>query len=110
MTARLHSHRIQLDQVDGKLSNCFARVALDARPITATHLAEHRCFAADILGQIVELVDGNKQGVSWVTLLARRIFDQQVFALVLAVTAGAGYQLIESTDAVNLVHHVVARL
>ena len=110
VTARLHSHRIQLDQVDGNLSNCLARVALDARPFAATHLAEHRCLAADILGQIVELVDGNKQGVARVTLLARRIFDQQVFTLVLAVAAGAGYQLVKTTNAVNLVHHVVARL
>ena len=110
MTARLHSHRIQLDQVDGNLSNCFARVALDARPFAATHLAEHRGFAANIFRQIVELVDRNKQGVAWVTLLARRIFDQKVFALVLAVAAGAGDQFVEAADAVNLVHHIIASL
>ena len=44
------------------------------------------------------------------TLLARRIFDQKVFALVLAVAAGAGYQLVETADAVYLVHDIVARL
>ena len=110
VTARLHSHRIQLDQVNSNLAHSLARVALDARPIATTHLAEHRRFAADILGQIVELIDRHKQGVARMAFFAWRIFDQQVFALVLPVAAGAGDQLVEAADAVNLVHHVVAGL
>ena len=112
VAARLHTGRIKLDQVDCDLANGLARVALGSSPVAAAHLGKHRSFAAYIASQQVKLVGWHEQGVARVSTLGWRVFDEQVFALVLLTpnATGALHEFNETADAVCLVNHVVAGL
>ena len=104
--------RIQFHQVVGDLAHMLARLGLGRGPVGAAELVELGGFGADVLAHQVELVGGNEQFVRRGAALARRVFDDQVFACgrVRAGADGALAHLHETADAVLLVHHVVAGL
>ena len=112
VAARFHACAIKFDQVDCELAHGLASAALSGSPFGAAHLAQNRRLATNIRCQQVELVGWHVQGVTGLTALARCVFNQKVFTqnLLFADAIAAGNKLFETTDAVHLVHYIIARL
>ena len=91
----------------------ISRTALRARALDFCQseppiLCRVGLLAADVAGELVELVGGDEQPVAGLAALARRVLDDQVFPG--GAVDGALHQLDVPADAVLLVHHVVAGL
>ena len=109
MTLALHACRVELDEVNCDFANRFSGVALNSRPVSATHSRKHRCFTADIFGEHVQLIGWDKQSVGWIGPLGRGVFNKQVLTKMLPGTDAtlALYQFLESADAVDFMNHIV---
>ena len=105
---RGHPRRVQADQLGGDLPHRLARPALGLGPVRAAEPVQRRRLAADVPGDLVQLVGRHVQPVRRVPALGGRVLDHQV------VTGRARRRprghLDEPAHAVLLVHHVVARL
>ena len=112
MAHRIHSGRIELDKINGNLSNCLSGITFRPGPIRTSELRNNWRFRANIPGEHIQLIGWNKQGVFWITALGGGVLNEQVFPLVNPGSNAAGSlnQLLESSDAVNLVNHVVTGL
>ena len=103
---------VQLDQLAGDLADRLAGAALALGPVAAAHLVQRRLLAADVPGDLVELVGRHVQPVAGLAALARRELDHDVLAggLLGAGADGALHHLDVPADAVLFVHDVVAGL
>ncbi len=101
-----HPGRVQLDQVGGDLLDRLLGPLLGLRPVRAAQPVQRRGLAADVLGDLVELVGRHEQPVAGVAPLGRRVLQHQVLAG--GALHGALHHLHVPADAVRLVHHVVA--
>ncbi len=109
VAAGSHARGVQPDQVPGDLLDGLARLGLGAGPVRAAHLGQARRLAADVAGDLVQLVGGDKELVPRRPALGRRVLEDQVLALGVGAAGDlAGDQLDELGDAVLLVDHVVA--
>ncbi len=105
---RRHPRRVQPDQLGGDLADRLPRPALGLGPVRAAEPVQGGRLAADVPGDLVELVGRHVQPVRRVPALVRRVFNHQVVAG--GPRGRPRGHLDEPADAVLLVHHVVARL
>ena len=110
VTGRTLAGRVQFDQILGDLVHVFTCLGFGGRPIRTAQFVEFRRLGADILADLIELVGGDEQFVGRGAAFARRIFDDQIFAggFVGAGTDSTLTHFNETSDAVLLVHHVIA--
>ena len=97
---------VQLDQLGRDLLDGLAGAALALVPVGAAEAVERRVLAADVAGDLVELVGRHEQPVGRVAALGGGVLDQEVLAgraLDLALD-----HLDVAADAVLLVHDEVA--
>ncbi len=100
--------RIQLHQLGGDLLDRLARLGLGVLPVRAAEPVQRRHLAADVTGDLVELVGRHEQPVAGLAALARRVLQHQVLAG--GAADGALHHLDVLADPVLLVHHEVAGL
>ncbi|MBM7804099.1 hypothetical protein JOE58_003350 [Curtobacterium luteum] len=110
-----HARRVQLDEVDGDVADGLPGLRLRSGPVRAAHLRQGRALAADVPGELVELVGRDEELVTRVTALRGRVLEDEVLALRLhGVAAPARHlardELDELADAVRGVHDDVAGL
>ena len=107
---RGHPGRVQPDQLAGDLPHRLAGPALGPGPVATAHLRQRRRLATHVLGHLVQRVGRHEQPVARLTALVRGVLDDQVLAgrRARARPDGALHELDEPSDAVLLVHHVVA--
>ena len=105
---RGHPRRVQPDQLGRDLADRLARPALGLGPVRAAEPVQRGRLAADVLGDLVELVGRHVEPVGRVPALGRGVLEHQVVAG--RARRGARRHLDEPADPVLLVHHVVARL
>ena len=70
-----HACRVELDQVNCDFANSFSGVALNSRPVSATHSGKHWRFTADIFGEHIQLIGWNKESIGWIGALGRCVFN-----------------------------------
>ncbi len=99
---------VQADELRCDLADGLARPALALLPVGAAHLVQAGLLAADVAGDLVELVGRYVQPVAGVAALAGRVLQQEVLAG--RPLHRALHHLDVPADAVLLVHHVVAGL
>ena len=100
--------RVQLDQVGGDLLDGLLGARLGLRPVGAAEPVQGRGLAADVLGDLLQLVGGDVEAVAGLAALGGGVLDDQVLAG--RALHGALHHLDVAADAVLLVHDVVAGL
>ena len=98
--------RVEPDQLAGDLAHRPAGPALRLLPVRAAEPVQRGRLAADVLGDLVELVGGHVEPVAGLAALAGRVLDHQVLAG--GAGDGALHHLDVPADAVLLVHDEVA--
>ncbi len=93
------------DELGGDLLDVAARPTLGLLPVGATHLVERGLLAADVAGDLVELVGRDVEAVGRLAALGRRVLEDEVLAR--GALHGALHHLDEAADAVLLVHDEV---
>src|SRR5690625_3302957 len=114
MPARGHACRVELDEFSGDLFNRLARPPLGPGPVRATHLVDGGRFTTGVLGDLVELIHGNKKSVALLALirpLRRGVLNHEVLALGRgrARADGALNQFDEAPHTVLIVNDIVTR-
>ena len=105
---RGHPRRVQPDQLGRDLADRLARPALGLGPVRPAEAVQRRRLAADVPGDLLQLVGRHVQPVRRVAALAGGVLEHQVLAG--GPGSGPARHLQEPADAVLLVHDVVARL
>ena len=77
----LCSSGVQLDKLHRDFTHSFAGSALRGRPVRSAHFAQCWVFTSDVSRDESELVGWHEQFVAGEPAFARRIFDDEVFAL-----------------------------
>ena len=101
-----HPCGVEADQLGRDLLDVALGPALGLVPVGAAHLVERGLLAADVAGDLVELVGGHVEPVAGVAALARGVLEHEV--LTRRAGDGALHHLDELADAVLLVHDEVA--
>ena len=100
--------RIQLDQLRSDVAHRLPGTTLGLGPVGAAELVDRRDLTADVAGQQVQCIGRDEQPVPGMAPLARRVFDDEVFAD--RAAGRAADQVDVLPDAVLGVDHVVAGL
>ena len=108
VAAGRHARGVEPDQLGGDLLDRLLGPALALGPVAAAHLVQRGRLAADVAGDLVELVGRHVEPVARLAALGRRVLDDEVLAG--GVLHRALDHLDEPADAVLLVHDDVAGL
>ncbi|EPJ40697.1 putative Transcription-repair-coupling factor [Streptomyces afghaniensis 772] len=103
-----HAGAVELDEVGRDLLDGLLRAGLGLRPVGAAEAVQGGGLAADVLGDLLQLVGGDVEAVAGLAALGGRVLDDQVLAG--RALHGALHHLDVTADAVLLVDDVVARL
>ncbi len=106
VAGRGHPRGVQPDQVGRDLLDRLLRARLGLRPVRAAQPVQRRRLAADVLGDLLQLVGGDEEPVAGLAALGRGVLHHQVLAG--GALDGALHHLDVAADAVLLVHDVVA--
>ena len=107
VAGRRHPRAVEADQVGGDLLDVAAGPGLGLVPVRAAEPVDRGGFAADVLGDLVELVGRHVEPVGRLAALARGVLDDEVLAG--RAADGALDHLDEPAHPVLLVHDVVTR-
>ena len=107
MTLGRHPSAVEPDQLTGDLFDMLLGPTLGLGPVGAAQLVQRRRLAADVAGDLIELVGGHEEAVSGLAPLAGAILQQEVLAG--GPAYGALHHLDELAHAMLLVHDVVAQ-
>ncbi len=108
VAGRRHARRVQLDQVGGDLLDRLLGPLLRLRPVGAAEPVQGRGLAADVLGDLLQLVRGDVEPVAGLAALGGGVLDEEVLAG--RALHGALDHLDVPADPVLLVDDEVARL
>ncbi len=108
VSRRRHPRAVQLDQVGGDLLDRLLGAGLGLGPVGAAEPVQGGGLAADVLGDLLELVGGDVEPVAGLAALGGGVLHDQVLAG--GALDGALHHLDVAADAVLLVDDVVARL
>ena len=102
--------RVELDQVGGDFAHMLLGFSFRFCPVGTAKFVEFRLLGAKILGDEVQLVGRYEQVVSWSPSSARRVFEDDVFAVGFHCSRADGslLELDEFGDTVLLVDDVIA--
>ncbi len=103
-----HPGAVELDQVGGDLLDRLLRAGLGLGPVGAAEAVQGGGLAADVLGDLLQLVGGDVEPVAGLAALGRGVLHDQVLAG--GALHGALHHLDVAAHAVLLVDDVVARL
>ena len=103
---------VELDQLFRNLADSATGLALGGLPVRAAHLRQRGLFAADIARQQIQALHRHVELVRGASALARCVLKHHVLAarLILARADGALSELHKPTDAMRVVHDIVAGL
>ncbi|CAM5275515.1 hypothetical protein SGRIM128S_04483 [Streptomyces griseomycini] len=105
---RRHPRAVQLDQVGRDLLDGLLGARLGLGPVRAAEAVQGGRLAADVLGDLLQLVGGDVEAVAGLAALGGGVLHDQVLAG--GALHGALHHLDVPADAVLLVDDVVARL
>ncbi|MGX1120063.1 hypothetical protein RKD37_005426 [Streptomyces ambofaciens] len=105
---RRHPRAVELDQVGGDLLDRLLGAGLGLGPVGAAEAVQGGGLAADVLGDLLQLVGGDVEAVAGLAALGGGVLHDQVLAG--GALDGALHHLDVAADAVLLVDDVVARL
>ena len=104
---RGHPRGVEADELGGDLLDVALGPALGLVPVGAAHLVQGGLLAADVAGDLVELVGGHVEPVAGLAALGRGVLEDEVLAG--RARDGALHHLDEAPHTVLLVHDEVAR-
>ncbi len=108
VTGRRHPGAVELDQVRGDLLDRLLGAGLGLGPVRAAQAVQGGGLAADVLGDLLQLVGGDVEPVAGLAALGGGVLHDQVLAG--GALHGALHHLDVAAHAVLLVDDVVARL
>ncbi|CRH64316.1 Uncharacterised protein [Chlamydia trachomatis] len=103
---------VEANKLLGNLVDRFLRLRFPLRPVSSTHLRQRRLIRTRVLGNLSKGIGRNKQLISTLAPLRRRVLQNQIVTgdRCGAMSHGARDHLNESADTVLLVDDVVTRV